>query len=52
MLAHGVGHGIARLDVEHHFAHDGLQRLVFRLASQNVQRLHERQTGVDLAVWA
>ena len=47
MLAHGVGHRVPGLNVKHHVAHHCRQRLVLALLGQNVQRLHQWQTGVD-----
>src|SRR5207253_1469829 len=47
MAAHRVGQRLPRFDVVQNVADDLLQHLVFALLRQNVERLHERQTGVD-----
>src|SRR5581483_3663831 len=47
VLAERVGDGVARLDVEHHLAGDVFERRVLALHRQDVERLHERQAGVD-----
>jgi len=47
MMTVGVGDRVARLHVEHHLPHHGAQGLVLALAGQDVERLHQRQAGVD-----
>ena len=47
MLREGVGERVAALDVVHHGPRDALQRLVLGLRGQDVQRLDQRQAGVD-----
>ena len=47
MLAQRVGERVTALDVVHDLARDVGQNLVFGLLRQNVERLHERQAGVD-----
>jgi hypothetical protein len=47
MLAQRVGEGVAALDVVHHLACDVGEDLVLGLLRQNVERLDQRQAGVD-----
>ena len=47
MLGQGVGHRVARLDVEHDLPRDVRQRLALALLREDVERLHQRQAGVD-----
>src|SRR5581483_4243122 len=43
----GVGDRVTGLDVEHDGPRDGLERWVLTLLRENVERLDQRQTGVD-----
>ncbi len=47
VLAERVGDCIAGLDVEHDRLGHDLEALVLRLLREDVERLHQRQTGVD-----
>jgi len=47
MFAERVGDGVTGFDVEHDLARDILERRVFTLVREDVEGLHERQTGVD-----
>jgi hypothetical protein len=47
VLAQRVGEGVAALDIEDDVARDAGERFVFRLLGQDVERLNEREPGVD-----
>jgi len=46
-LRSAIGQGVAALDVVHDLARDVGQHLVLGLLRQDVERLHQRQAGVD-----